>query len=340
VGKDGRDDTAGALKWASRDARYSAGLQRVAVRDPGFSDTTTSVSLSAGNGKHFSVFGTAALEAGTAIQDATEGKYSTLGVSLYAPNKSIYVGRADYGREFSPADAYVTLLDAHGYSASAYQQFNGPEHLHIKSTSFSYYADRYTNRAGYVTQTDSDMFAAILTNNQTRISLNFNMSRGLDSKHGMVPYDQSGIFVYLGANTSRNGGLGYYAGRFFDGFLRNAHMFVTLKMHSKVTVNFSESRYVYTSRAVGREVQQADIASYAYQSSKDGSFALGVRSISGSRAYFLPTRPIRATNIAASLNQRLEGWHVYFVYGDPNALSTVPSIVLKVVRYIGADEGT
>jgi len=299
----------------------------------------TGYSASLGNAKHFSVFASLGSDVGTNVPAPALGHASSLGINLYAPNQSFFIERSDKGLYYSPADGYNTITDTHGYSAALNRTLafrKGP----FEQIFFSAFGDRFTNRFGQVNQVDSYIEAGFRNHHQTGINFNFDTSRGLSEKFGMVPYDQSGIYFYDSANRARIVGLGIFAGHFYDGFLRSYSANLSVKIRPQEAISFSESRYVYTSAAVGREVQRLDSLNYSYQYSKNGSLAAGVRWISGRGAYFVPTRLINAANVTFSLDQRLKGMHIYLVYGDPNARSTVPSIIFKIVRFIGAGEGS
>ncbi len=339
VGQSGRDDNAESLYWTSKNQRYSAGTQRVAVRFPGFADTVTSYSASVGNGKHFSVFGNVASDVGTDVLDAGQGHTSSVGVNLYGPDESVFLQRTDIGTYYAPADGFVTFTDAHGYSVSANRQVSFQKSP-LQRVFLSLYGDRYVNGAGQVNQTDTNVYLGLQNHHQTGVNFTFGTARGLTSGRGLVPYDQSGFYLYDSANSARTFGLGVFAGHFYDGFLRDYSGNLSIKVRPQEGINASEDRYVYTSAIVGREVQRLDSLSYSYQYSKNGSLAAGVRWISGSGAYFTPAAPAKAANVTFSLDQRFKGTHLYLVYGNPNARYTVPSIIFKLVRFIGADEGT
>lgn len=339
VGLAGRDDNAESVAWGTEDHRYSVGAQRVAVAYPGFSDTVTSYSASVGNGKHFAVFGNYGVDSGTNVLDAAQNRSSSIGANLYGPNESVFIQRSDIGLYYAPADGYVTYTDAHGYSGNIYRQFNFSKSS-LQKVTFSFYADRYTNRSSAVNQVDSSLYLGLTNRHQSGINFNLNNSYGLSPKYGIVPYNQSGIYLYDSANTGRTFAMGIFGGRFYDGFLRYYSGNFNIKLRPQESIAASEDRFVNTSSSVGRAVERLDSVSFSYQYSKLGSFAAGVRWISGQPAYFTRQPSVSANNITFSIDQRLAHTHFYIVYGNPNARSTVPSIIFKLVRFLGADEGT
>jgi hypothetical protein len=50
--------------------------------------------------------------------------------------------------------------------------------------------------------------------------------------------------------------------------------------------------------------------------------------------------PVDATNLTAALHFFRGSNEVYIVYGDPNRLVTVPTLFVKLIRYVGAGKGT
>lgn len=341
VGLNGRDDNASVVSWLSNNRTYGAAFQRVSVDYPGFHDVTDSVLWSLGNAKHFTLYGTLAQEHGSTVSDPSKGRYDSVSFDLYGPNKNLLIQRNDYGALFTPADSYVSYVDAHGYTVSAYDQLNfSSPGAKFNNLTFSYYADRYVNSRGEVNQTDSIGSLSIATKKQLQLAVFFDVTHGLDATRGIVPYNQSGFSFFDGADPRKNGGASYQFGQFYNGYLRNFSPYISFKIGAKEAITLSESRYVFTSTLVGREVEQLDSLSYSFQYSKYGSLVVGARLISGSQAYFFPIPPVYETNLTASVNQRFSNWHIYFVYGDPNALTTSPTVILKIVRFIGGEEGT
>jgi hypothetical protein len=54
----------------------------------------------------------------------------------------------------------------------------------------------------------------------------------------------------------------------------------------------------------------------------------------------LPVPASRAWNLSLAYHRTMRNGEVYVVYGDANALDTLPRLTVKIVRYIGAQKGT
>ena len=339
LGQQGRDDNAELLTWQSDDQKYTLGGQRVNVQNPGFSDPAVMYGASIGNGKHFSMTGAYYGEAGTNITIPAEGRQTSFGMNFWAPNENFNFSRTDTGSQFSPADSYTAYNDAHGYNANLYRAF-AFEKGKLEQITFNAWGDRYANGAGQVKQVDSSAYLSLRNRHQSGMGFNYSISRGLTPGRGMIPYDSSGLYVYDNANSAHGFSMSYSVGHFYDGVLRQYFVGGHIKLNRRHSLAANESRYLYSSSAIGVALERQDSLTYSFQYSKDGSLAAGMRWISGTPAYFTLQPTVRTSNLSFSLNQRIAHMHAYMVYGDPNAPTTLPSLVFKLVDFIGAGEGT
>jgi hypothetical protein len=46
------------------------------------------------------------------------------------------------------------------------------------------------------------------------------------------------------------------------------------------------------------------------------------------------------SNVSMAYHLRLSKSELYFAYGDPNTLTTIPQMIFKVIFYEGAGKGT
>jgi hypothetical protein len=46
------------------------------------------------------------------------------------------------------------------------------------------------------------------------------------------------------------------------------------------------------------------------------------------------------SNVSIAFHRRARNTEVYLAYGDPNALTTAPEAILKVIFYAGGQKGT
>jgi hypothetical protein len=89
-------------------------------------------------------------------------------------------------------------------------------------------------------------------------------------------------------------------------------------------------------------VQWFEGISYTYGVSRESSFAIGLRRVIGD-----PPQPNgggncvgRCSNVSIAYHLRLRDEELYFAYGNPNTLTTVPQAILKAIFYVGGQKGT
>jgi hypothetical protein len=81
--------------------------------------------------------------------------------------------------------------------------------------------------------------------------------------------------------------------------------------------------------------------SFGYQLGGGQSVAAGWRRIIGAGpTFFQPAQFISATNLSLAYYRRMRGAELYLAYGTPNTLNTQHSVLLKLIRDIGAEKGT
>jgi hypothetical protein len=75
----------------------------------------------------------------------------------------------------------------------------------------------------------------------------------------------------------------------------------------------------------------------------NSALSLGVRRIQGTQPIVDVAQamsPVNASNLSFAYHARIPHAEVYVAYGDASRFATVPQLIVKVVRYFGADKGT
>ena len=90
-----RNDAAQSLYWVSKNRKYQAVYQRVAVDMPGIHDVAEWYQGIAGNAHNFSVYATLGGERGSLITHARNGRYAEYGVNLYTPKSGLFAAYHD-----------------------------------------------------------------------------------------------------------------------------------------------------------------------------------------------------------------------------------------------------
>lgn len=335
-----RDDDAQSVNYVSPSQRFAAAYQRTAVTMPGFIDDTQSASVTLGDGKHFSAYTIFGEDNGTRTLDPARNRYRNVGANLYAPNESIGVNLNAIGEFYNPYDGFITNPGVNGYNAYVNKVWPFGAHSKIQSISVYGYLDRYHDAAGVLNQTDSNLSVSVSNRHNSGISVFSGSSYLLANRIGMIPYNQPSISFWDNADPRQSFYGGLQAGHFLNGFERYYYGGGQVKAGAHATFDASYSENVFTARASGLAVQTLESLSYSYQFGPNASGAVGLREIQGSPAGFAPSPFARYTNLSFAYNQRLGAMHLYAVYGDPNALTTTPAFIFKLVRFVGGDEGT
>jgi hypothetical protein len=111
--------------------------------------------------------------------------------------------------------------------------------------------------------------------------------------------------------------------------------------HGAVTLALDDTAQWLPAPA-SNNVQWFESVSYAYQIGRNSSFAIGIRRVIGN-----PPVPNgggdctgSCSNVSVAYHLRLRRSELYLAYGNPNALTTVPQAIFKVIFYGGAQKGT
>jgi hypothetical protein len=252
------------------------------------------------------------------------------------------------GPQFSPADGYANQPPGApgiaGYSALASRQINFSSKARILDIAFSANADRYHAPDGSVNQSDfGDSFRVDFKDLISVMAMQGISS--LQTGSEFLPYNSSGLWLGYAQSTSHPSQIMYMTGRYYHGTLSSWTRSVTIPFTNKAALVLEGDDTIYASSVTAEPnaKQWLERASINYQVNHALSFDVGARKIIGfSQPFaFSPTPSfVNATNLSAAIHYFRGNNELYIVYGDPNQLSTVPALFIKLIRYVGAGKGT
>jgi hypothetical protein len=336
-----RNDAAQSLYWRTPDRRVEFVYQRVAVDIPGVHDVASYLQFIAGNPHNFNTYVTLGGENGSLVTDSREGRYREYGINFFTPKSGFFAALHDVGSQYAPLDAFNQINDTKGPSIYAYREFDFDPHAPIQNVTFSQDFARYRNRFGDLD--DAYNFSNLTVNTRTQWTLGLSTGENYLQFSGQPGgfANQNGISLFYGQNTSTPEGISYYVGRYGEGFLRSTDLQAAVKVTRLGTLSLEAYQTNDIIDAGGSLVQWLERISFGYQLGPGQSVAAGWRRIIGtSPTFFNSPEYTDATNLSFAYYRRMKDTELYFAYGNPNRLSTQHSVILKLIRYVGADKGT
>jgi hypothetical protein len=336
-----RNDAAQSLYWVSKNRKYQALYQRVAVDVPGIHDVAEWYQGIAGNAHNFSVYATLGGERGSLITNTRNGRYAEYGINLYTPKSGLFAAYHDVGAEYGPLDAFNQISGVHGPTMYVFKEFDNKPSSFIQSVIVSQDFGRMRDGTGALNDAYDSFYLTVATRNQ----LFFGWSSG-DTYLNFGPgsageANQNGIQLTYGFNTSTPTTFTYNAGRFGAGFLRSPSLSTTVRLTRRGTLTLQAFKNDQTLDGGGRNTQWLERASIGYQAGPGESYAIGWRRIIGAGpAFFGPSQFVNATNFSFAFYKRMPMAEIYFAYGNPNLLNTQHDVILKLIQYFGAEKGT
>ncbi len=369
----GRADEAQTLVYSFSNPGHAVLLaaQGVGVATAALVDHTTTLDAGYLNqSSHFGAYTNAGQDRGTYVTSPQLGNYFE-GGSFYAGATLQYgVDYQKIGAQFNPQDGYVQQPDVAGYEAYGRKIFNFASKSALQDV---FLLDAYTR------QWNSQGQLALATNygqmnvdfkNLFTVGVSLNNQGVLTSDGRLLPFDANGFLIgyRLGRNqangssttTSTPTYVQYSGGPFYDGKLDSwvYHSTVRLAKRLSIVLETDEDRYQATARGESSTTQWLERASLDWQVSRYARFDIGARRIVGpnlpnsfqalsfsspsvcSGNPYYPGCSVRAGNVSLAFHFLAFKNEFYAVYGDPNALTTSPTIFLKWIRYLGAEKGT
>ena len=367
IGVNGRSDVASVLDYNSPDTRWSATLQRVSVNYPGFTDNTSGTGIAFYDLKHASFYVNAGHDSGTNVLDGSQGQWFDAGGGWSSKTFGLFGSIRKLGQYYNPADGFISHPGIAGYALYAGKIFDFSPNSKLESTGVSGFLDRYQGPAYGSAQSDNQLLLDVLTKSALDLQVftgsaywRFNSSTDPSSPSpGLLePISQNAGFQFTyhsGLQTNNPGNfpnhgssatpttLTYWTGRYGAGRLDTWFRSSTLRAGPRGLLTFVvDNTSQWMPNGTPDNIQWFDSLSYAYQISSDSSLALGVRRVIGN-----PPVPNgggncsgACTNLSVAYHLRMKHDELYFAYGNPNTLTTVPQVIFKMIFYEGAEKGS
>jgi hypothetical protein len=286
------------------------------------------------------------------------------GATLATQRLTLAAAWKSIGPQFAPVDGYVPLNDIRGplFLGLLNESANGGL---VKTWSLVAYGDRYRDGSGAVHESNAIAQATVTFRNLLSISAGAQNSnlRIYDAPYPLYANPQELRFAQGSLSLGYRDGTpspvdaSYSAGPFaiqcfglpsepaFCGTASSLFVLAYLQQGS-----LSASRALGRSYTVSAELdatrerpfagapdgQQLRRLSLTRAFGSDASFALGLRSITGTGGYGVP-----GTNLAASFHARFKSQNeLYLEYGTPAAYRTLQRMLVKYVFHVGGGTGT
>ena len=354
---DGRNDLASALDYTSQDTRWNSSIERVAVNLPGLTDDVTETGVAYSDLKHLSAYLNYGTDSGTNVLVPNEAQYYDLGGGWANQTFGFFGATRKVGEYYNPVDGFVSHPGIAGYAlySAKIWDFSGNDKL--ASLGISGFVDRYQGPSQGIAQSDNQILLDILTKSALDLQL-FSGSNYWRFGSVLTPITQNAGFQFTydsGLQTNNPGQFPYHGtsstpttisyntGRYGTGRLDTWFRSTTIRVgnHGALTLALDDTAQWLPAPA-SNNVQWFESISYAYQIGRNSSFAIGIRRVIGN-----PPIPNgggdcvgSCSNVSVAYHLRLRRSELYLAYGNPNALTTVPQAIFKVIFYGGAQKGT
>lgn len=355
---DGRSDIASALGFTSTDQHWGAQVQRVSANLPALVDDVTTAGVSYNDLKQTQLYATYGDDSGTNALIANQAQRYEAGGSWSNQTFGLFGGIRKIGEYYDPADGFVWHPGIAGYSLFSAKIWDFSGSSKLESAGIGAFVDRYQGPSQGIAQSDNNLFVDVLTKSAWDLQV-FSGSDywRFDDTGILTPVTQNSGFqitYHSGLQTNNpnnfpNHGasatptiLSFSTGRYGDGRLDTWVRSTTAAIgtRSTLTLTLDDTAQYFVKREAN--VQWFESASYAYALGVDSSLAVGLRRVIGS-----PPDPNGGGNCIGTCSNVSVAYHLrrgraeyYLAYGDPNALTTTPQAIFKIIFYAGAEKGT
>ena len=340
-------------------------------------DNTFANGLSYADGKHVDAYFDYGSDSGSNVLIPNQAQRYDTGMYIYNATEGISASTRKVGLYYNPADGLIQHPDIAGYAAYAVKIWTFGASSPLNSVGFSSFIDRYHNRFGALDQTDTSVTIDALTRGRIDVQGSIGSSYLLQDFNCVAPacvfspISQNGIGVTYHSGTVNNPGnfpnhgssatptsLTFNTGRFGPGRLDSWTRGTTMVAGQRGTISLEADDTRQYLDGGGTNVQWLERLGYTYAASADTSFAVGVRRIIGTPPLVFAAAPVScvtvatvsqiglvppctgAWNLSFSYHHRSPHDELYVGYGDASQLSTVPSFIIKIIHYLGAEKGT
>jgi hypothetical protein len=353
---DNRNDIASALNFTSSNTSWFSSLQRVSVTMPGFIDTTTEGGIAYSDLKHLSAYANYGSDSGTNVLVPDRAQYYEVGGGWSNQTFGFFGATRKIGEYYDPTDGFISHPGIAGYALYMAKIFDFDPNDQFVSMGVAGFMDRYQGPTMGQAQSDNQLIFDILAKKTVDLQL-FTGSNYWRFGDLLTPITQNGGFQFTygsGLQTNNPGNFPYHGpspypttvsyntGCYGAGRLDTWFRSTTFRLGNRGALILSLDDTAQWQPSTPDNIQWFESLSYAYQLGANSSFAIGVRRVVG-----YPPLPNGGgncegdcSNISIAYHLRLRRSEIYIAYGNPNALTTVPQAIFKVIFYAGAQKGT
>jgi hypothetical protein len=353
---DNRNDLASALDYTSSNTSWFSSLQRVSVSMPGFIDTATEAGFGYSDLKHLSAYANYGSDAGTNVLVPNQGQYYEIGGGWANQTFGFFGATRKVGAYYDPTDGFISHPGIAGYGLYAAKIWDFDSNDKLVSVGLSAFLDRYQGPQYGQAQSDNSLLLDVLTKSAIDVQLfsgsNYwrfgdTLTPITQNSGFQVTYDSGlqtnnpGQFPYHGPSSTPTI-ISYNTGHYGDGILDTWFRSTTIRIGNHGALTLALDNTAQWLSPGPDNVQWFESLSYAYQIGLNSSFAIGLRRVVGE-----PPSPNgggncigTCSNVSVAYHLRLRNSEFYLAYGNPNALTTVPQAIFKVIFYAGTQKGT
>jgi hypothetical protein len=352
----GRTDAAGALNYNSPDTRWHASFEHVSADVPGIVDDANEVGVHWTNLKYLNLYANYSRDAGTNVTDPAQAQVLEAGAGWGTPRFALWGSMQRVGTQFAPVDGLVAHPGIAGYGLFSARVWEFGPSSPFAEAGVGIFVDNYMQPRLGTAQSDLQLSFDLLTKRGfdvqvfsgsdywrfgsvlTPVSQNAGISL---TYHGGVQTGNPSNFPNHGTSATPTQ-IQYFRGHYGDGVLDTWLRTSTVRAGDRGSLAFTLDDTAQRFANAPPNVQWFDGVAYAYEIDRTSSLALGLRRVNG-----LPPQPNGGgncagicSNVSIAYHRRTHNEELYVAYGDPNALSTAPQAILKLILYLGGQKGT
>ncbi len=354
---DQRNDFASALNYTSPGTNWFSSVQHVSVSMPGFIDSTTEAGVAYSDLKHFNAYMNYGDNSGTNVLAPDKSQYYEFGAGWSNQTFGFFGATRKIGEYYNPTDGFISHPGIAGYAMYVAKIWDFDSNDSLASVGASGFVDRFQGPLYGIAQSDNQLLVDILTKHALDLQF-FTGSNYWRFNDLLTPISQNGGFQFTydsGLQTNNPGQFPYHGpssyptqiayngGRYGAGRLDTWFRTTTIRVGNRGALTLAvDSTDQSMPSPQTDNIQWFESLSYAYQISTNSSLAIGLRRVIGN-----PPLPNGGgdcigdcSNVSVAYHLRLRSSELYLAYGNPNALTTVPQAIFKVIFYAGAAKGT
>ena len=348
---DERDDNGQALSFQTADSRTTFSLQREMTSLPGFTDELQTQAVSYDTQKGLAANLVSAEERSPLITDDAQARWLTAGITSYDHDQAFNIAWERIGSQFYPIDAYVQNTDVAGWSANYVKTWYRPNTSRLPRMLLYAQSDLFHNAAGVLGQSDNQLALGADVNRFLGLPALAHVRAQIGSSYvrlpdgALVATTQNALELTYGYRTATPTLLSYATGRFGPGTLDYWTRQINVHLVRSVTMLLEDDDGDQRLDSGERNRQWLLKGSLVWEQSPSRSLSVGARRVIGASPVLewtpssQPSPPVNQWNLSAAFYARWPHSELYVVYGDPNRATTVPALIVKLLRYIGADKG-